>query len=243
MSFCVCKGQGVRVLKSLRSAVFGVSSILIVAAAPALADQSDQYEVLFQPRTDITKIEQTASEPSREAARKTVKARARSHEAAVARAEAARDKAPVEAERGKVVKNGRALGYVHASRERYRDLIAKHAKAHGLPFALVDAVVRVESRYNPRAYNGGAYGLMQIKHQTARGLGYGGSAAGLYDPDTNLRYAVKYLAQAYQMSGGDTCATVMRYQSGHYAKRMNGANRAYCSKVRTIVASLGSQES
>jgi len=249
MSFCVCKGQGVRVLKSLRSAAFGISSILIVSAAPALADQSDQYEVLFQPRTDITKTDQTASEPSREAARKTVKARARSHEAAVARTEAARDKvaardkAPVKAERGKVVKNGRALGYVHSTRERYRDLIAKHAKEHGLPFALVDAVVRVESRYNPRAYNGGAYGLMQIKHQTARGLGYGGSAAGLYDPDTNLRYAVKYLAQAYQMSGGDTCTTVMRYQSGHYAKRMNGANRAYCSKVRTIVASLGSQES
>jgi hypothetical protein len=39
------------------------------------------------------------------------------------------------------------------------------------------------------------------------------------------------------MSGGNTCATVMRYQSGHYAKRINGANMAYCSKARTIMAS------
>lgn len=230
-------------MKSLRSAAFGISSLVLVSTAPALAEQADQYEVLFQRRTDISKIEQSVSAPTREAARRTVKARTRSHQEALARAEAGEDRAGPRRGRNVVVKHGRALGYVHASRERYRALIARHAKAHGLPFALVDAVVRVESRYNPRAYSGGAYGLMQIKYQTARGLGYRGSAAGLYDPDTNLRYAVKYLAQAYQLSGGDTCATVMRYQSGHYAKRMNSANRAYCSKVRTIVATLGSQES
>jgi hypothetical protein len=101
-----------------------------------------------------------------------------------------------------------------------------------------DAVVRIESRYNPSAHNAGAIGLMQIKHQTARGVGYGGSAAGLRQPDTNLRYGMKYLAQAYRMSGGDTCTTVMRYQSGHGAVRANGANRAYCAKARTIMARL-----
>jgi soluble lytic murein transglycosylase-like protein len=136
------------------------------------------------------------------------------------------------------VKKGKALGYASDQRGRYRDLIAKHASANGIPFALADAVVRIESRYNPRAHNGGAVGLMQIKPQTARGLGYSGGAAGLMNPETNLIYGIKYLAQAYRMSGGDVCGTVMRYQSGHYATRMNGANKAYCSKVRTIQASL-----
>jgi soluble lytic murein transglycosylase-like protein len=120
----------------------------------------------------------------------------------------------------------------------YAALIARHAAENGVPFALADAVVRIESRYNPSVQNGGAIGLMQIKHQTARGVGYGGSAAGLRQPDTNLRYGMKYLAQAYRMSGGDTCATVMRYQSGHGAVRANGANRAYCAKARIIMARL-----
>lgn len=119
-----------------------------------------------------------------------------------------------------------------------RELIRRHAAANGVPVALAEAVVRIESRYNPRAMNGGALGLMQIKHQTARGLGYAGSASGLLDPDTNLRFGMKYLAQAYRLSGGDTCATVMRYQSGHYAKRFSAANRAYCGKARAIMASL-----
>ena len=131
----------------------------------------------------------------------------------------------------------RAFGAPAEGRNRYRDLILRHAQANGIPFELADAVVRIESRYNPHAHNGGAVGLMQIKMQTARGLGYSGSAAGLTNPDTNLRYGMLYLAQAYRLSKGNTCATVMRYQSGHYATRMSGANRTYCSKARTIIAS------
>ena len=44
---------------------------------------------------------------------------------------------------------------------------------------------------------------MQIKLATARGLGYTGDAAGLRDPNTNLTYAVKYLAGAYRAANGD----------------------------------------
>jgi soluble lytic murein transglycosylase-like protein len=131
-----------------------------------------------------------------------------------------------------------SLGYESGERGRYRDLIARHAAANGVPFGLADAVVRIESRYNPGVRHGGAVGLMQIKPQTARGLGYGGGAAGLLHPETNLRWGMLYLAQAYRMSKGDTCATVMRYQSGHGATRMSGANRVYCAKARTIMASL-----
>ncbi|MGV6874438.1 lytic transglycosylase domain-containing protein [Pseudochelatococcus sp. B33] len=134
-----------------------------------------------------------------------------------------------------------ALGYQAASRERYRALIAQHAAANGIPFALGDAVVRVESRYQPHVSNAGALGLMQIKHRTARGVGYSGSAKGLMNPETNIKYGMKYLGQAYRLANGDTCGTVMRYQSGHYAKRPSRANLAYCAKVRTIIASLGTE--
>jgi soluble lytic murein transglycosylase-like protein len=132
-------------------------------------------------------------------------------------------------------RNARALA-APAGSDGLKALVARHAAANGVPFALADAVVRIESRYNPRASNAGNYGLMQIRHQTARGMGYSGGAGGLLDADTNARYAMKYLAQAYRLAGGDTCRTVMKYQSGHMAMRMSGANRAYCAKVRTITA-------
>jgi soluble lytic murein transglycosylase-like protein len=124
-----------------------------------------------------------------------------------------------------------------AGSEGLKALVARHAAANGVPVGLADAIVRVESRYNPRAAHAGNYGLMQIRHQTARGMGYGGSAGGLLDAETNARFGMKYLAQAYRLAGGDTCRTIMKYQSGHMAMRMSGANRTYCAKVRTITAS------
>lgn len=125
-----------------------------------------------------------------------------------------------------------------AGSDGLRALVARHAAANGVPFSLADAVVRIESRYNPRASHAGNLGLMQIRHQTARGIGYGGGAAGLLDAETNARYGMKYLAQAYKLAGGDTCRTVMKYQSGHMAVRMSGANRTYCAKVRSIAGTI-----
>jgi soluble lytic murein transglycosylase-like protein len=101
-------------------------------------------------------------------------------------------------------------------------LIARHAQANGIPVALVHRVVLRESRYNPKARGrGGALGLMQIKHATARALGYAGPAAGLLDPDTNLTYAVRYLAGAYQVAGGNKDRAVALFARGYYydAKR------------------------
>lgn len=120
-----------------------------------------------------------------------------------------------------------------------RGRIAAHAKAAGLPAELAEAVVRHESRFNAKARGRhGEIGLMQIKPQTARGLGYSGSAAGLYDVETNLKWGMAYLAGAYKLAGGDTCGTILRYNAGHGATRMNRISRAYCSEVTTYVASL-----
>ena len=79
-------------------------------------------------------------------------------------------------------------------------------------------------------------GLTQINVRTAQSLGYAGAAAGLLDAETNLRYGLKYLAQAYKLAGGDTCGTILRYQFGHRTQTMTSASRAYCAKVKTILA-------
>ncbi|MGI6247181.1 MAG: lytic transglycosylase domain-containing protein [Pseudochelatococcus sp.] len=223
--------------------VFALAGIVagVAGVASALAsDNADPHAFMAgerlrreQAKQEHTRQEQTAAVEKDGASRgkKALKMRAKrtivAPPAFAAAGEAASGRAS----------GGRPLGYRQGAREQYRALIAAHAVANGVPFALGDAVVRVESRYQPRVTNGGAIGLMQIKHATARGLGYRGDAKGLMEPETNIRYGMKYLGQAYRLAGGDTCGAVMRYQSGHYAKRPSRANLAYCAKVRTIVAS------
>jgi hypothetical protein len=96
------------------------------------------------------------------------------------------------------------------------ELIAKHAAANGVPEHLVRRVIRVESGGNAASVHAGNYGLMQIRLGTARGLGYSGEAKGLLDPDTNLTYAVKYLAGAYRAAGCDADRAVSLYMRGYY---------------------------
>lgn len=100
-------------------------------------------------------------------------------------------------------------------------LIAQHASANGVPHDLAHRVILRESRYNPAARHRSYYGLMQISHATARGVGYRGPAQGLLDPDTNLRYGMAYLGNAYRVAGGDQKRAVRLYSSGYYhvAKR------------------------
>jgi soluble lytic murein transglycosylase-like protein len=109
------------------------------------------------------------------------------------------------------------------------NLIDQYAAAHDLPADLVHRVVKRESNYNPRAVGrAGALGLMQIKHATARGMGYAGSASGLLDAETNLAYAVPYLAGAYRAARGNVSQAIAYYASGYYyvAKRMGLAKAA-----------------
>jgi len=100
-------------------------------------------------------------------------------------------------------------------------LIASQAAANNVPVELVRRVIRRESGGNPRTVSKGNYGLMQIKLGTARAMGYQGDAAGLLDANTNMTYAVKYLAGAYHAAGGNADRAVHYYASGYYyaAKR------------------------
>ncbi|MGX4769928.1 transglycosylase SLT domain-containing protein [Bradyrhizobium guangdongense] len=104
-----------------------------------------------------------------------------------------------------------------AGQAEYAEMVAMHAHANGVPEALVHRVIMRESRYQPGLIgHGGTIGLMQIKLATARGLGYTGDAAGLRDPNTNLTYAVKYLAGAYHAANGDHDRAVRYFAGGYY---------------------------
>jgi soluble lytic murein transglycosylase-like protein len=119
-----------------------------------------------------------------------------------------------------------AVPAVAQAGSEYDALIAQHAQANNVPEALVHRVIMRESRYQPQLVGrGGCIGLMQIKLGTARSMGYTGDAAGLRDPNTNLTYAVKYLAGAYRAALGDVSRTIHYYAAGYYdaAKRQRVA--------------------
>ncbi|WP_252926054.1 lytic transglycosylase domain-containing protein [Aliihoeflea sp. 40Bstr573] len=100
-------------------------------------------------------------------------------------------------------------------------LIAKYAAHYEIPVELVRRVVKRESNFNPGARNRIYWGLMQIRHDTARTMGYRGAAEGLLDAETNLKYAVKYLRGAYLTADGNHDRAVRFYARGYYydAKR------------------------
>jgi len=100
-------------------------------------------------------------------------------------------------------------------------LITKYAAIYGIPESLLHRVVKRESRYDPKAYNNGHYGLMQIKYATAKSMGFDGPAEGLFDAETNIKYAGKYLRGAWLVADDKNDGAVRLYAAGYYyhAKR------------------------
>jgi soluble lytic murein transglycosylase-like protein len=73
---------------------------------------------------------------------------------------------------------------------KYRDLVARTARKHGVDARLVHAVIQVESAYEHRARSPkGARGLMQLLPSTGRQYG----ALDLYDPSINVDAGVRHL--------------------------------------------------
>jgi Transglycosylase SLT domain len=126
-------------------------------------------------------------------------------------------------------------------RGAYRALIVSEAEKAGIPPALVDAVVRVESNFKLRALGGvGEIGLMQIRPETAAMLGYRGDLAGLYEPHVNVAFGVRYLAGAWRLAGGNLCRALMKYRAGHGEERMSALSVEYCRRARIHLAGIGS---
>jgi soluble lytic murein transglycosylase-like protein len=115
----------------------------------------------------------------------------------------------------------RPAGPYLRGKDQLQALISKYSKLYDVPEALVHRVVHRESRYDPSAYSKGNYGLMQIRLGTAKGLGFQGTTKDLFDAETNLKYAVKYLRGAYLVADNNHDQAVRLYARGYYydAKR------------------------
>lgn len=126
-------------------------------------------------------------------------------------------------------------------RSHYLAVVAREAERQGFPTAVADAVVMVESAYNPSVVGTvGEVGLMQVRPSTAAMLGFSGSNEALAEPETNIRYGVEYLAQAWRLAGGDLCRALMKYRAGHGEERMTPRSVEYCRRARIHLAATGS---
>ncbi len=102
----------------------------------------------------------------------------------------------------------------------YGPAISRHAEAHRLDPHLVAAIIRTESRFNPRATSPrDARGLMQLMPDTATWVA---SRAGieafdadmLYDPEVNIALGTWYLADLRRQFGGDLLLVLAAYNGG-----------------------------
>ncbi|GAU82409.1 lytic transglycosylase domain-containing protein [Bosea sp. BIWAKO-01] len=114
-------------------------------------------------------------------------------------------------------------------------LIERHSARYELPADWVRRIVKRESNYRPTAQKNGHLGLMQIKHATARSMGYAGPAAGLLDPEVNLTYGIKYLRGAWLVADRDQARADRYYRNGYYydAKRKGLLEATGLGKDRT----------
>ncbi len=97
------------------------------------------------------------------------------------------------------------------SERELEPVIRRHSSQHRLHPALIRAVIKAESDFDPRAVSrAGAIGLMQLMPQTAVRL----DVRDMYDPDDNVGGGTKYLRQLLDRFHGNLPLALAAYNAG-----------------------------
>ena len=130
-------------------------------------------------------------------------------------------------------------------------LFAEEAIITNVPEKLLWSICHTESRLSVLAYNhhdGGhnnsAFGVCQVLLKTAEGLGFkdrrgkcrtGHAKCRLFDPQTNIRYAAKYLKKQLVRYKNNIKLAVSAYNAGTAKKcKKRLCNQKYVDKVLEI---------
>jgi len=90
-------------------------------------------------------------------------------------------------------------------------IIMKAARMHEVDPAIIKAIIKAESGYNPKAVSkAGAKGLMQLMPRTAKSLGVKDS----FCPEQNILAGVKYFKQLLNQFEGDVKLALAAYNAG-----------------------------
>ena len=114
---------------------------------------------------------------------------------------------------------GRKLSY-----EDIRYVASVYAQLYGISSALILAVIRAESNFNPNAVSPkGAKGIMQLTPETAAAMG----VTDIFNPIQNIAGGSQFLAQQIQAFKGDLSLAAGAYNAGPKAVREHGGVPPY----------------
>jgi len=119
-----------------------------------------------------------------------------------------------------VLKDGWVRFHLGNHFEKYDLLISKASQKHSVDYALIQAVIKVESNFNPLAVSrAGAKGLMQLMPGTASALGVNDSLKS----EDNIQGGVRHLHYLLDLFNGNLHLALAAYNTGEDAVfRYNG---------------------
>ena len=100
---------------------------------------------------------------------------------------------------------------------RYEEEVNNYAAKYHVEPALVEAVIRVESKFNEQAVSeSGAVGLMQIMPETGEWIAHqlNEEYGDLQERDRNINYGAWYLAELTTEFGGNKVLALAAYNAG-----------------------------
>jgi len=119
---------------------------------------------------------------------------------------------------------------------RYDTWIREAATLYQIPEALIRAVIRVESDFDPRAVSpANARGLMQMIPATAERM----LVTDVFDPRQNIFGGVRYLRVLANNFNGDLALTVAAYNAGEGAVMRHGGIPPYPETQDYVVKVIG----
>jgi len=118
----------------------------------------------------------------------------------------------------------------------YQDMITAAAQKYGVRPALLAALVKQESNFNPNAQSGvGAKGLTQLMDATARGLG----VTDAFDPVQSLDGGARFLGGLLKQFKGNESLALAAYNAGPGAVQKYGGIPPYQETQRYVPKVLG----
>lgn len=119
-----------------------------------------------------------------------------------------------------------------------KEIVSRYSSVYRLEEALVHAVIKAESDYNPGAVsNKGAQGMMQLMPETARLM----NVRDPFDAEENIRGGSRYLREMLDAFNGNVELAIAAYNAGPNAVRRHGGippyeeTRTYVQRVKTYI--------
>lgn len=122
---------------------------------------------------------------------------------------------------------------------RFDDYIREAARLYRIPEALIRAVIKVESNFDPRAVSpANARGLMQMIPATAERM----MVNDIFDPRQNILGGTRYLRILANTFNGNLQLTIAAYNAGERAVARYGGIPPYEETQRYVVDVLSYYE-